>query len=229
MAPLVVVLLYMLQVFYLRTSRQVRLLEIEAKAPLYTHFIESVDGAATIRAYGWESQYQERNHKFIDQSQRPAYLQYCIQSWLGFMLDMIVTTIAAVLVTVVIIWKHKFSAGNIGISLVSVMTFSSVLMRMIKTWTMMESSIGAVARVKRFVAETESEEKSDRETRAAENWPFQGNVEFKDLIAAHSCSAGPVIKGITLSIRPSEHVAFCGRSGSGKTVSINLCDLSAKQ
>lgn len=229
MAPFVVVLLYLLQAFYLQTSRQVRLLEIEAKAPLYTHFIESVDGAATIRAYGWQSQYQERNHKFIDQSQRPAYLQYCIQSWLGFMLDMIVTIIAAVLVTVVIIWKHKFSAGNIGVSLVSVMTFSSVLMRMIKAWTMMESSIGAVARVKRFVAETESEEKSNRETRAAKDWPPQGNVEFKDLIAAHSSSAGPVIKGITLSVRPSEHVALCGRSGSGKTVSINFCDSSAKQ
>ena len=229
MAPFVVVLLYLLQAFYLQTSRQVRLLEIEAKAPLYTHFIESVEGAATIRAYGWQSHYQERNQKFIDQSQRPAYLQYCIQSWLGFMLDMIVTIIAAVLVTVVIIWKHKFSAGNIGVSLVSVMTFSSVLMRMIKAWTMMESSIGAVARVKRFVAETESEEKSNRETRAAEDWPPQGNVEFKDLIAAHSSSAGPVIKGITLSVRPSEHVALCGRSGSGKTVCINFCDSSAKQ
>ena len=225
MAPFVIVLLYLLQAFYLQTSRQVRLLEIEAKAPLYTHFIESVDGAATIRAYGWQSQYQERNHKFIDQSQRPAYLQYCIQSWLGFMLDMIVTIIVAVLVTVVIIWKHKFSAGNIGVSLVSVTTFSSVLMRMIKAWTMMESSIGAVARVKRFVAETESEEKSNRETRAAKDWPSQGNVELKDLIAAHSSGAGPIIKGITLSVRPSEHVALCGRSGSGKTVSINFLRL----
>lgn len=229
MAPFVLGLLYLLQAFYLQTSRQIRLLEIEAKAPLYTHFIESVDGAATIRAYGWQSQYQERNYKFIDQSQRPAYLQYCIQTWLAFMLDMIVAIIAAVLVTVVTIWKDKFSPGSIGVSLVSVMTFSFVLMRMIKAWTMMESSIGAVARVKRFVAETESEEKSDRETRATEDWPPQGNIEFKNLIAAHSSSVEPVIKGITLSVRSWEHVALCGRSGSGKTVSMNSCTSSAKR
>ena len=74
MAPFVVALLYLLQSFYLQTSRQVRLLEIEAKAPLYAHFIESVAGAPTIRAFGWESQYQERNYEFIDQSQRLAYL-----------------------------------------------------------------------------------------------------------------------------------------------------------
>jgi len=52
MAPFVVALLYLLQSFYLQTSRQVRLLEIEAKAPLYTHFIESVAGSPTIRAFG---------------------------------------------------------------------------------------------------------------------------------------------------------------------------------
>ena len=144
------------------------------------------------------------------------------------MLDMIVTIIAAVLLTVVTVWKHKFTAGDVGVSLVSIMTFNSVLMRMIKTWTMMESSIGAVARVKRYVAETESEEKSDREMRVTKDWPSQGNVELKDLKAAQSSSAGPVIKGITLSIRPSEHVALCGRSGSGKTVSRNFCNLSTK-
>lgn len=45
--------MYLLQSFYLQTSRQDRLLEIEAKAPLYAHFGESVAGASTIRVFGW--------------------------------------------------------------------------------------------------------------------------------------------------------------------------------
>lgn len=222
-APFVVALLYFLQKFYLQTSRQVRLLEIEAKAPLYTHFIESVAGAPTIRAFGWQSQYQERNYKFIDQTLRPAYLQYCIQHWLGFVLDVLVTAIAVVLVAVVVTFKDKFRAGNVGVSLVMIMTFSSVLIRLIKTWTMLESSIGAVARIKQFPADTESEEKNGWKAEVAQNWPTQGNIEFKNLVAAHSLGAGPVIKGISLPIMPSEHIALCGRSGSGKTVSIRTC------
>lgn len=221
-APFVVMVLYLLQAFYLRTSRQIRLLEIEAKAPLYTHFMETIDGAITLRAHGWQSRYQERNNGFIDLSQRPAYLQYCIQSWLGFTLDIIVTIIAALLVTVVIVWRDQFSAGDIGVSLVAVMTFSSVLMRMIKAWTLMESSIGAVARVKRFVAETESESNSHSGIQVPENWPSRGMVEFESLTATYSPANGPVLKDVTFTIEPMEHVALCGRSGSGKTVSAGV-------
>ncbi|KAJ5556172.1 P-loop containing nucleoside triphosphate hydrolase protein, partial [Penicillium frequentans] len=39
--PALVVSLVILQKYYLRTSRQMRLLDIEAKAPLYSHFAES--------------------------------------------------------------------------------------------------------------------------------------------------------------------------------------------
>ncbi|KAI0170239.1 ABC transporter [Pestalotiopsis sp. NC0098] len=215
--PFVLAALYALQSFYLRTSRQVRLLEIEAKAPLYTHFLESVAGAATIRAFGWQSVYQERNYKLIDQSQRPAYLQYCIQHWLSFVLDMLVTALAVILVAVIVTWKDKFTAGNVGVSLVMVMTFSTVLMRLIKMWTMMESSIGAVARVKRFATETESEERDSPSTEVAADWPRQGAIEFRSLVAAHGPDSEPVIKGLSMSIKPGEHVAICGRSGSGKT------------
>jgi ATP-binding cassette, subfamily C (CFTR/MRP), member 1 len=183
--PFVIGVLYLLQSFYLQTSRQIRLLEIEAKAPLYTNFQESVAGAATIRAFGWESYYQERNFGFIDSSQRPAYLQHCIQHWLAFVLDMLVTGIAVVLVGIVVTWKDKFSAGSVGVSLVMVITFSTTLMRLIQMWTMMESSIGAVARTVRFVTETESEEGAGERYDAPRAWPQAGLVEFRSLVASH--------------------------------------------
>ena len=54
--PPTVVILYVLQKFYLRTSRQLRFLDLEAKAPLYTQFTETLDGLHTIRAFGWEGE-----------------------------------------------------------------------------------------------------------------------------------------------------------------------------
>lgn len=222
MLPIVLALLYLLQSFYLQTSRQVRLLEIEAKAPLYTSFSETTAGATTIRAFSWQDQYKKRNLKLIDQSQRPAYLQYCLHGWLGFVLDILVTIIAVVLVAIVVTWKDKFNAGSVGVSLVMVITFSSVLMRLIKTWTMMESSIGAVARVKNFVAETPSEDMNTVCASIQPKWPTRGEVRISNLVAAYSPSTKAVIKDVSLTIGAGEHVVLCGRSGCGKTVSTYL-------
>lgn len=35
-----------------------RLLDLEAKSPLYSHFIESLSGLVTIRAFGWGENFQ---------------------------------------------------------------------------------------------------------------------------------------------------------------------------
>jgi ABC-type multidrug transport system fused ATPase/permease subunit len=175
----------LLQRFYLQTSRQVRLLEIEAKAPLFTHFIESVSGAATIRAFGWQSHYQERNCRFIDTSQRLTYLLSCIHYWLDFVLNIIVMLLSVTLVSVVVTWVEKFSAGSVGVSLVMIVGFNSMLARLIQTWTDMESSIGAVTRVKRFVEETELEDHNSTNRDLPLEWPQAGALELSGVVASY--------------------------------------------
>ncbi|KAI8231960.1 ABC transporter [Colletotrichum sp. SAR 10_86] len=214
--PFLCAILYLLQRFYLQTSRQVRLLGIEAKAPLYTHFSESVAGVSTIRAFGWQGQYRERNYQHIDESQRPSYTQGCIQAWLTFVLNMIVAVLAVILVVIVVTWHHKFSAGSVGVSLVMIIGFSEVLALLIQSWTKLESSIGAVARVRRFVSDTETESAAGRGTPPV-NWPQAGAVTFSDVVASYGYDASPVLKKLSLAVGGGQHVAICGRSGSGKT------------
>jgi len=81
--PLLAGVGYLIQRVYLRTSRQVRLMDLEAKAPLCTHFLESLAGIATIRSFGWVSAYRRRNNERLDQSQIPFYLLSQIQNWLA--------------------------------------------------------------------------------------------------------------------------------------------------
>lgn len=58
MPPAVLVVLYFIQKVYLQTSRQVRLIDLEAKAPLYSQFAESLSGLPTIRAFGWTERFR---------------------------------------------------------------------------------------------------------------------------------------------------------------------------
>jgi ATP-binding cassette subfamily C (CFTR/MRP) protein 1 len=99
--PPVILSVWVLQKYYLRTSRQIRLLELEAKSPLYSHFIESLSGLVTIRAFGWAPNFQDLNLALLDVSQKPYYLLLCIQRWLALILDLIVAGLAVILMVLV--------------------------------------------------------------------------------------------------------------------------------
>ncbi|QGA17379.1 hypothetical protein EYB26_005050 [Talaromyces marneffei] len=69
--PLFGLILYFLQSYYLRTPRQVRLLDIEAKAPPYAHFLETIHGISSICAFGWDEQFRNKSQFLLNRSQRP--------------------------------------------------------------------------------------------------------------------------------------------------------------
>ncbi|KAL4935954.1 hypothetical protein BDV06DRAFT_205947 [Aspergillus oleicola] len=218
--PFISVLLYITQKFYLRTSRQMRLLDIEAKAPLYTHFLELVNGAATVRAFRWHARFNSTCLSLLNISQRPVYMLACIQHCLGFVLDLIVAAMAVIVVATVVFLRDKFEAGDVGVALIMVMTFNQTLMQLIKYWTMTETSIGAVARVKNYVATTKPEEKEKENILSPElppTWPANGLIQLNDVVASHSPTSPAVLKNLTMTITPGSKIAIVGSSGSGKT------------
>lgn len=123
--PFLLIVIILLQHFYLRTSRQLRLLDLESRSPLYSHFMETISGLATIQAFQWQELFSRKNLKLLDASQRPYYLLYCIQRWLTLVLDLMVAAEAVILVGLVIKLKGSVSVGLIGVSLNNILCESS--------------------------------------------------------------------------------------------------------
>ncbi|KAB5518056.1 ATPase-like protein [Coniochaeta sp. 2T2.1] len=234
--PPVLVVLYYLQKFYLRTSRQLRLLDLEAKAPLYTHYIDTIRGLATFRAFQWEENGVDKNSILLTASQRPAYLLAMIQRALMFVLQLVVAIMAAVVV--VIATQLRTSSALTGASLVTLMTFGDVLNYIIRWWTQIETSIGAVGRLKGFSEKVVSESLEGEDLIPAKGWPFRGGIEINGTSASYlteSLDDSPpdgdhkdapaqslALKNFSISIRPGEKLAICGRTGSGKSSVILL-------
>jgi ATP-binding cassette, subfamily C (CFTR/MRP), member 1 len=119
--PFLIITICVLQHVYLQTSRQIRLLDLECKSPVYSQFIETLNGLTTIRAFGWQDAFKRENHKLLDHSQRPHYVLSCIQRWLTLVLDLVVTTEAVIVIALALNLRHTTSIGLLGVSLNSIL------------------------------------------------------------------------------------------------------------
>ncbi|PNY23537.1 ABC transporter [Tolypocladium capitatum] len=218
--PFMIIVLYSLQSFYLRTSRQLRILDLQAKAPLYAHLMETTGGLVTIRAFQWQPAMRQTALRLLDLSQRPHYLLFSIQRWLTLVLDIVVAASATLLVAIALLTKTSSPSG-IGVAMYNVIGFSQSLADLISSWTSLETSLGAISRLRSFEKTTPSETQGDivAVQELPKTWPFSGQLELKNVTASYSQQDGaePALHDISLLIRPGQKVAICGRTGSGKS------------
>ncbi|KAI8957592.1 P-loop containing nucleoside triphosphate hydrolase protein [Daldinia sp. FL1419] len=237
--PFLAIVLYGIQKLYLRTSRQIRLLDLEAKSPLYSHFINTIKGIATYRAFGWVDDGIKLNNIYLDASQRPAYILAMIQRWLGFVLQLVVTAMAFILVTLAV--QLRSNGAFTGAALVALISFGSNLSFMVRTYTALETSIGAISRLKSFSERVRSESLEGEDIIPPLNWPVRGGIHIKGVSASYvddgleacerpsNSNEGPTgrpnhlaLRDVNLIITPGQKVALCGRTGSGKSSMILL-------
>lgn len=176
---------YLVQLFYLRTSRQMRYLDLEAKSPLYTMFSETAAGVQHIRAFSWRPEILSESFRLLDFSQKPYYAMFCIQRWLTLVLELIVMVIAIVLVTLALNLPHTSSASAIGLAMLNVVTFGQGMAAVIGTWTRMETSLGAIARLRSFLKETPTEQDPGSEPELPKGWPLHGKIELNGVCARY--------------------------------------------
>lgn len=64
---------FVLQRFYVATSRQLRRLDSVSRSPIYSHFGETVAGLSVIRAYRHQERFLEHNKVTIDNNLKSIY------------------------------------------------------------------------------------------------------------------------------------------------------------
>lgn len=92
---------------------------------------------------------------------------------------------------------------------------------------MLETSLGAIARLKDFETETQEEALAGEDVEPPEEWPSRGLIEIQDLTAGYRyvdkaswfylltyySASSAVLHSINLKMTPGQRVAICGRTG----------------
>jgi ABC-type multidrug transport system fused ATPase/permease subunit len=213
--PLLIPVLYFVQKFYLRTSRQLRFLDLEAKSPLYQQFTETLEGVATIRAMGSQEWFEQDFLSRLDESQKPYYFLLCIQRWLMLVLDMVVGATAVVLVALACATRSS-SAGSLGVALTTILAMNSQLQNLISAWTQAETSLGSVARTKEYEAKTPNENlpMAQHPEAGDESWPM-GTIKISSLTIKYREGDDEylALQDVSIVVEAGKKLGICGRTG----------------
>jgi ATP-binding cassette subfamily C (CFTR/MRP) protein 1 len=185
-APAVLLVVCFIQHIYLKTSQRLRILDLEARAPLLAHVAELLRGQVTIRAYHWQSMLREEFIEIFDRAQRPYYLLLCAQSWLRVVLNMTTAGIAIVLVTLATQLSASVATTTFALAMLSLIGFGDTMAGLVQSWTSVETSLGAIARLKGLVDMDDVEKPlSVPSSRPSGNWPEKGHIIVKGATASH--------------------------------------------
>lgn len=184
LAPFLIMLVYIIQAYYLRTSRQLRHLDAEAKTPLYTLFTEMATGLEHIRAFGWQSTFITEITQALNDSQKPYFYMMTVERWLELAIDFSSLGLAVVLVCVTTIYKESTSEAAMGLTMLNLVTFGTILNVTVVAWGTLETAMAAVSRLRQFIHSSPTET-GEAEVELPARWPQTGNIMLYNVTARY--------------------------------------------
>lgn len=121
----------------------------------------------------------------MEHSQRPEFLLLCLQRWLNVVLDLLAAGVATTAIIIAVVFREHVSGAQVGIALNIMLVANTTLLKLVENWTILEISLGAIARLKVLEKTTPLEGGSNWSIEPPENWPSSGQIEFKDITAAY--------------------------------------------
>ncbi|KAJ0175661.1 hypothetical protein K1T71_008820 [Dendrolimus kikuchii] len=209
------ILYYVIQRFYVATSRQLKRLESISRSPIYSHFGESITGASTIRAYGVTERFVEESERGVDHNQSCYYPSCIANRWLAVRLEMIGNFIIFFAAVFAVRGREEVSAGLVGLSISYALQITQTLNWLVRMTSEVETNIVAVERIKEY-AETEQEAAWTVEQGPSPSWPETGALELEQLTLGYR-TGEPALRDLTCAVAPRDKLGIVGRTGAGKS------------
>ena len=213
-----------LQKRYRKANYQVR----EELSQLNSDFQENLQGLEVVQMFRRESFNSKKFSNTGDAYKRAVNGTIFYDSSISAFIEWI--SLAAVSM-VLAVGGYLVTAGNIGLGTLTTFILYSQrlfepLRQLAERFTQIQGGLTAVERINELLDEEIEIKDSDISNNFSENFQnksfsFNGKIEFRNVSFFYK-EGEEVIKNLSFSVNPGEHVAFVGPTGSGKTTIIRL-------
>jgi ATP-binding cassette subfamily C (CFTR/MRP) protein 1 len=216
----------MAYLYFQSTVREVKRLDAITRSPVYAQFSETLNGAASIRAYNLYDRMAIKSGRAVDANIRYMVANTSSNRWLSIRLEFLGGLMIWITATLAVFGNARASdqaafAPQMGLLLSYTLNITFLMMLTLRLASLAENSFNAVERVGNYI-DTPSEAPLVIEGyRPPPAWPTDGAIEFQNVVMRYRPDLPPVIHGLSVKIHPMEKIGVVGRTGAGKSSMIN--------
>jgi ATP-binding cassette, subfamily C (CFTR/MRP), member 1 len=149
-APLAAAYLWV-QKRYVATSRELKRLDSVALSPIFSHFGETLQGLATVRAFRLQPPFSRKNSALLDASNAAYWPAQCVNRWLSVRLELLGVVVVFATASLASAFS-KGSAGLAGLALTSALSLTGLMNWLVRQTAEMEINMNGVERMVEYDA-----------------------------------------------------------------------------
>ncbi|KAH9421088.1 Multidrug resistance-associated protein 4 [Dermatophagoides pteronyssinus] len=211
------IIIFFMRGIYIKSARDIKRFEGLARSPVYSHISTTINGLASIRAFGAQKAFERQFFIYQNDHSATWFLFISSSRCMGLIIDWIATIYIAV-ISFVIMMSKDMQGGSAGLAISSGLMLAGMTQWAVRQSAEFESQMTSVERIVEYQdLPKEPLAESEPGKRPSNEWPTEGTIEFDHMYLRYSGSDKPVLKNINCTILGGEKIGIVGRTGAGKS------------
>jgi ATP-binding cassette, subfamily C (CFTR/MRP), member 1 len=215
LVPLTIAFLFAAS-YYRASAREIKRYEAVLRSVVFSRFGEAVTGTTMIRAYGVQEQFIKSIKESLDSMDGAYFLTFANQRWLNVRLDAVGQLLIFTGGILIVASRSSVNPSIGGLVLSYMLSIVQFIQVTVYQFAELENHMNSTERI-HYYGECLEQEAPLHVGEVRPSWPENGEIVFSNVQMRYRPGLPLVLKGLSIHIKPGEHIGVIGRTGAGKS------------